>query len=252
MKEVLGHDFFVEHAAAHSQMKEIAGGMKRIEANTEALLEGQAQIIKMSAATQALVENSTSKVKTCWGDAHERSERQRRRPAFWATRTSEASGDEPLGLCAAEHVPALEKASFAIASIATSSNPTIAQLCKVIFEATEVSTPTCFVILPYELPPPTEKMSEEEQQTMLDKAESWVGTVTGLVEEGQGAIEDPLSYAKSFGSSFFKNKIAEVKEGLVEKHLYLYLVDEYTQEPVWDEGGVFPIKIETKSDLVDK
>ena len=80
---MLGHDFFVEHAAAHSQMKEIAGGMKRIEANTEALLEGQAQIIKMSAATQALVKKSTSKVKTCWGDAHERSEW---RPAFGALR----------------------------------------------------------------------------------------------------------------------------------------------------------------------
>ena len=115
-----------------------------------------------------------------------------------------------------------------------------------------MSTPTSFVILPYEIPAPGAEMSESEQKSMLDTAESWVGKVTGLVEEGQGAIKDPLSYAKSFGSSFFKNKIAEVKEGLVEKHLYLYLVDEYTQEPVWDEGGVFPIKIETKSDLVDK
>ena len=87
---------------------------------------------------------------------------------------------------------------------------------------------------------------------MLDKAEGWVGTVTGLVEEGQGAIKDPASYAKSFFGSAFKSKIAEVKESMVEKHLYLYLVDEYTQEPVWEEGSVFPIEIETKSDLVDK
>jgi len=108
------------------------------------------------------------------------------------------------------------------------------------------------VILPYELPPPGEEVSEEEQQTMLDKAENWVGTVTGLVEEGQGAIKDPASYAKSFFGSAFKSKIAEVKESMVEKHLYLYLVDEYTGKPVWDESGVYPIKIETKSELVDK
>jgi hypothetical protein len=43
------------------------------------------------------------------------------------------------------------------------------------------------VILPYEVPPPGEEVSEEEQQTMLDKAENWVGTVTGLVEEGGDA-----------------------------------------------------------------
>ena len=108
------------------------------------------------------------------------------------------------------------------------------------------------MILPYELPAPGADVSEAEQKSMLGKAENWVGTVTGLVEEGQGAIKDPASYAKSFFGSAFKSKIAEVKESMVEKHLYLYLVDEYTGKPVWDESGVFPIKIETKSELVDK
>ena len=87
---------------------------------------------------------------------------------------------------------------------------------------------------------------------MLDKAESWVGTVTNLVEEGQGAIQDPASYATNFLTGAFKNKMAEVKEKLVEEHLYLYLVDEYSNEPVYDETGVYPIKIETKSEIVDK
>ena len=126
------------------------------------------------------------------------------------------------------------------------------KLCKAVFEATEVSTPTRFIILPYELPPPTEEMSEEEQRRMLDKAENWVGTVTNLVEEGQGAIQDPASYAKNFLTGAFKNKMAEVKEKLVEEHLYLYLVDEYSNEPVYDKTSVYPIKIETKSELVDK
>ena len=219
-----------------------------VQATQEELVAGQAQIIKMGEATQDLVKKSTSK------------------------------------------------------------------LCKAVFEATEVSTPTRFVILPYvrarelqmtrhpteresggwvrrispprrvsgglgglppthlafigyrsvraahsllfarryELPPPTEELSEEEQQNMLDKAESWVGTVTNLVEEGQGAIQDPASYATNFLTGAFKNKMAEVKEKLVEEHLYLYLVDEYSNEPVYDNTGVYPIKIETKSELVDK
>jgi hypothetical protein len=104
----------------------------------------------------------------------------------------------------------------------------------------------------YELPPPTEELSEEEQQSMLDKAESWVGTVTNLVEEGQGAIQDPASYATNFLTGAFKSKMAEVKQKLVEKHLFLYLVDECTQTPVYDESGVYPIMIDTKSELVDK
>ncbi|GMI21472.1 hypothetical protein TeGR_g6503, partial [Tetraparma gracilis] len=44
------------------KIKAIAGGVKRIEANTEALMKGQAQIIKMGAATQQLVKKSTSTV----------------------------------------------------------------------------------------------------------------------------------------------------------------------------------------------
>ena len=87
---------------------------------------------------------------------------------------------------------------------------------------------------------------------MLDKAESWVGTVTNLVDEGQGAIQDPASYAASFLTGAFKSKMAKVKEKLVDEHLYLYLVDEYSNEPVYDKAGVYPIKIETKSELVDK
>ena len=115
-----------------------------------------------------------------------------------------------------------------------------------------MSTPTCFVILPYELPAPGADVSEAEQKSMLGKAENWVGTVTTLVEEGTGLIESPVEYAKSFFGGAFKKKIAEVKATMVEKTLYLYLVDEYTHAPVYDEGGVYPIKIETKSELVDK
>jgi hypothetical protein len=133
-------------------------------------------------------------------------------------------------------------------------NPTNprAQLCKTIFEATEVSTPTSFVILPYELPPPDAPVSEAEQKKILKKAESWVGTVTSLAGEGTGLIENPASYAKSFFGSVFKSKMKKAKASMVEKTLFLYLVDEYTGKPVYDKTGVYPVKIETKSELVDK
>jgi hypothetical protein len=105
------------------------------------------------------------------------------------------------------------------------------QLCKAVFEATEVSTPTCFVILPYVLPPPGATMSVEKQQSMLDKAEGWLGTVTSLAEKGTGRIENAAGYAKSFLGPSFKSKMQEVKKKTVEKTLYLYLVDELTHKP---------------------
>jgi hypothetical protein len=125
-------------------------------------------------------------------------------------------------------------------------------LCTAIFEANEVSTPSCFVILPYELPPPDKELSEEEEETMLDKAESWVETVSGLADEGGGLVENAAQYAKSFFGSAFKDKIAEVKGQLTEKTLYLYLVDEYTGKPVYDESCVYPVQIDVASDLVDR
>jgi len=44
-------------------------------------------------------------------------------------------------------------------------------ICTAVFEATEVNTPTCFVILPYELPDPEGELDKEEEKSMLDKAE---------------------------------------------------------------------------------
>ena len=122
------------------------------------------------------------------------------------------------------------------------------KLCTAIFEA----TPTSFVILPYKLPKSGSAVSEEEQRSMLDKAEGWLRTVIGLVEEGTKIIDNPVKYAKSFFGGAFKKKITEVKEKMVEKTLFLYLVDEFTHQPVCEKSGVYPIEIETKSELVDK
>jgi len=65
-------------------------------------------------------------------------------------------------------------------------------------------------------------------------------------------VSDPVSYAKSFLSSKFSGKVEEMKSKLVDKTLYLYLVDEYSGKPVYDKAGPYPVKIETSSDLVQE
>ena len=102
------------------------------------------------------------------------------------------------------------------------------------------------------MPPPEMKLSAQEEKSMLDKADNWISTVSGLVEEGTGAIENPVQYTKSFFGSRFAKKIEEVTSQAVEKSLYLYLVDEYTGKPMYDASGVYPVKIDVASDLVGK
>ncbi|GMH51846.1 hypothetical protein TrRE_jg3289 [Triparma retinervis] len=56
----------------------------------------------------------------------------------------------------------------------------------------------------------------------------------------------------NFGSSMFKGKMKEMKSKFMDKEMYMYLVDEFTNEPVYDDSELYPKVIETKSDLVDQ
>ncbi|GMI24311.1 hypothetical protein TrRE_jg195 [Triparma retinervis] len=130
-------------------------------------------------------------------------------------------------------------------------------LCKAIFDATEVSTPTCFIILPYMLPLPPKEGEDDDSlvaraKEILDKAEDFMDNVTNLTETTSSFISNPASFAMNFGSSMFKGKVAEMKSKLVDKEMYMYLVDEFTNEPVYDHSRLYPKVIETKSDLVDQ
>ena len=133
-------------------------------------------------------------------------------------------------------------------------------LLRGIFEATEVLTPTTFIILDEVLPP--ELGAEEQDQLMLslkkdgsgvelagdlkaakeqfDKVKTWLER---LQKFGDGVIEgDPN---KVFG------KIKEVLGELMTKDkMYLYLVDELTGLPVRGDG--YPIVITTPADIVHK
>ncbi|GMH74193.1 hypothetical protein TrRE_jg7728, partial [Triparma retinervis] len=87
---------------------------------------------------------------------------------------------------------------------------------------------------------------------ILDKAEDFMDNVTNLTETTSSFISDPASFAMNFGSSMFKGKMKEMKSKMVDKEMYMYLVDEFTNEPVFDHSGLYPKVIETKSDLVDQ
>jgi|NorSeaMetagenome_1021524.scaffolds.fasta_scaffold118383_1 hypothetical protein len=128
-------------------------------------------------------------------------------------------------------------------------------LCKAIFDATEVSTSTCFIILPYKVPPPPEEGEDDEPLAaraaeMLDKAEGFMDNVTKLTETTSSFISNPASFAMNFGSRMFKGKVAEMKNKMADKVMYMHPVDEYTNKPVYDPSGLYPKVIETKSDLV--
>ena len=73
----------------------------------------------------------------------------------------------------------------------------------------------------------------------LDKLSSFAGSLGTIATDGVGGgVADVLS---------------AVVDKLIEgESLYLYLVDEYTMQPVVDPDGVYPIKITTTKETVTK
>eukprot|EP00978_Attheya_sp_CCMP212_P014189 scaffold36092_cov46-Attheya_sp.AAC.5 len=111
-------------------------------------------------------------------------------------------------------------------------------LCKTIFEATEVSTPTCFIILPYKIDAPGVKNSELAQGK-LKEAEVFIKSVVDLIN----TFSNPLEFAKQFIKKYVTEKM--------KKTMYLYLVDEHTSKAVYDPSKNYPIKIERKIEAVE-
>ena len=150
-------------------------------------------------------------------------------------------------------------------------------LMKGIFEATEVSQPTTFIVLNEKLPEPT---TEEEEKQLIQIAKDGSGvavthelgsmtfTEDGPRVEAKGKYKEyvdkfntGMKWAhrlKTIGSNVAAGKVGDafetIKEGLGDlvtgDTMYLYLVDELTCEPVRAEG--YPIKITTPSEIVPK
>eukprot|EP00984_Skeletonema_dohrnii_P011088 scaffold4399_cov75-Skeletonema_dohrnii-CCMP3373.AAC.4 len=156
-------------------------------------------------------------------------------------------------------------------------------LLKGIFEATEVRTPTTFIILNNELPPAADPSDEEAKNKILEivanedgsgvsmktKYASLTATAEGVdinlegdLKEYRDQVEAGIKWAntiKDIGMNVFAGEIGTafdiikekiIKEKLVGDEMYLYLIDELTGEPVRAKG--WPIVITTPSELVPK
>ena len=132
-------------------------------------------------------------------------------------------------------------------------------LMRAIFEATEVSTPTAFVIL-------KEKLPTGEARVELTLNDDGTGfTVEGeAVEEAKDRYEQGktwLGLCAQFGRAVAKcspSAIAEAVTGacaelVVGEEMWLYLIDELTGKPVVPEGEtIYPIRITKPAEVVSK
>ena len=110
-----------------------------------------------------------------------------------------------------------------------------------IFDATEVKTPTCFIILPEELPVPG-RDSGDETGDVADKAKTAVTYIGDALEMVSSCINKPVDFAAKF-----------VKSKFYDLPMFLYLVDEWTGEPVvCVSSGIYPVKIPAQSHQVEK
>jgi serine/threonine protein kinase len=107
-------------------------------------------------------------------------------------------------------------------------------MCNAIFEATDVDTPACFIILPEKIVVDSESGDDghwgerfEYVQEVLDKASS--------------SITAPLDFALDY-----------IKGKFIKKTMFLYLVDELTHEPVVTKVGVYPIQIDVGKEEAKK
>jgi hypothetical protein len=133
-------------------------------------------------------------------------------------------------------------------------------LMKGIFEATEVKTPTTFIILDKELPP--ELSAEAQEQLLVSLKEDGSGVeLTGDAKAAKEQFDKAVTWLerlKTFGEGVIENnpnkvfgKIKEVLGELMTKEtMYFYLIDELTGLPV--RGAGYPIVITTPSEIVHK
>jgi hypothetical protein len=133
-------------------------------------------------------------------------------------------------------------------------------LLKGIFEATEVKTPTTFIILDNQLPP--ELSAEEQEQLLVLLKEDGSGLeLTGEAKVAKERFDKAMTWLErlqTFGEGVNENNpskvFGEIKkvfgELMTKETMYLYLIDELTGLPVRGDG--YPIVITTPSEIVHK
>jgi len=117
-------------------------------------------------------------------------------------------------------------------------------ILKGIFEGTEVSTPTCFIMVPEKIDflrndsPPSGCEALKEK---LERANVYTDKILSFVEK---CMTDS-SRLKELASN-------AVKSTFVEESMFLYLVDEFTGKPVDDLSGIYPIIMKSRTKLFEK
>ena len=155
-------------------------------------------------------------------------------------------------------MPLIKHPPYVVPELASSHTQV---LLKGIFEATEVLTPTTFIILDDELPP--ELGAEEQDQLMqLSLKEDGSGIeLTGKLKAAKERLDEAetwLERLKTFGEGVIENNpskvFGEIKKVLgdlmTKETMYFYLVDELTGLPVRGDG--YPIVITKASDIALK
>ena len=115
-----------------------------------------------------------------------------------------------------------------LAMIENSTNVTFTA----IFEATEVQTPTCFVILPYKIPFPRRDAGTEREVVAFGEAVIYIDYI---LDQLSNCITAPVDFEVEFAKSHY-----------IESTMYLYLADEWTGQPV-NIDGVYPLEIPRQS-----
>ena len=115
-------------------------------------------------------------------------------------------------------------------------------LLKSIFEATEVNTPTTFIILNQELP--SEAKITDDLKAATDFFDQGIAWLERLQTVGEAIINGDST------DTVFGTIKDVVNKRLTAKTMYFYLVDELTGKVV--RGPGYPIKITTPSELVHK
>ena len=132
-------------------------------------------------------------------------------------------------------------------------------LLKGMFEATEVTVPTCFVILNQKIEPDPshadadgDSSSTEDLACKMERSLEWMEKLSNLGSLVTGSVGTALGVVSGNKEAIAKAVSALIPDTTSEHKLYLYLVDEYDMQPVYDPTGNFPIPITTPVEFIPK
>jgi ankyrin repeat protein/tRNA A-37 threonylcarbamoyl transferase component Bud32 len=126
-------------------------------------------------------------------------------------------------------------------------------LLRGLFEVQENTVPTVFIILNEKLLPESKSSSSDQSPEVMppfDKVSAWI-TKLGRVKDKIAEVVDSVSSAVADPYAAMKDHVASFFEG---KPVYLYLVDEFTMQPVIPEekDPKYPIEITSPAEFVPR